>query len=101
MKEISLASDHSLSMINILNLMNRSGNKDPKFTMSKAEKLVNDWIEEAYFYNDNGIVYLGVRSVAEFGDFLRTKFNVDSCYLCKAILLKVRRNIILHRIILS
>lgn len=92
MKEIALASDYSVRTISVLNLMNQNhqnGNKDVAFTLSKSEKMLNDWVEEGYFYLKNGIVYLGVRSVAEFGEFLRSKFNVDCCQLCKAVMLKV------------
>lgn len=90
MKEIALANDHSVRTIAVLNLMNQGVNKDVTFTLSKSEKMLNDWMEEGYFYVHSGIVYLGVRAVAEFGEFLRSKFNVDCCQLCKAILLKVR-----------
>lgn len=92
MKEIALAEDHSVRTILILNLMNQNQGKDVSFSMTKAEKLLNCWIEEGYFYSINGSVYFGVRSVAEFGEFLRNKFNIESCHLCKAILLKVRIN---------
>lgn len=90
MKEIALAEDHSLQTINVLNLMNQNRSKEVNFSISKSEKMLNDWIEEGYFHMKNGLVYLGVRSVAEFGEFLRNKFNVDNCHLCKAILLQVR-----------
>jgi len=85
-KEISLADDHSMPTISVLNLMNQNRNKD--FSMSKSEKMLKDWIEEGYFYSRGGVMYLGVRAVAEFGEFIKSKFNVDCCHLCKAILLK-------------
>lgn len=90
MKELALAEDHSLRTIFVLNLMNQSRSKDVIFPMSKSETILNDWIEEGYFYSNNGLIYLGVRSVAEFGEFLRNKFNIENCFLCKAILIKVR-----------
>lgn len=84
-----MAEEHSIRKISVLNIMNPSRSKDANLSMSQLEKLLKDWIEEGYFYEQNGHVYLGVRSVAEFGEFLRSKFNVDSCHLCKSILLKV------------
>lgn len=97
MKEMAMAEEHSLRKISVLNIMNPNRNKDVNLTMGQLEKLLTDWIEEGYFYEQNGHVYFGVRSVAEFGEFLRNKFNVDSCHLCKTVLLKV----ILHRFLLS
>ncbi|KAG4071730.1 hypothetical protein HA402_011884 [Bradysia odoriphaga] len=88
MKEVAMAEEHSLRKISVLNIMNPNRNKDVNLTMTQLEKLLNDWIEEGYFYEQNGHVYFGVRSVAEFGEFLRSKFNVDSCQLCKSVLLK-------------
>lgn len=89
MKEVALAEDHSIRTISVLNLMNQNRNKDINFSMGKSEQLLKDWVEEGYFYMKDGHVFFGVRSVAEFGEFLRNKFNVDNCHLCKAILLKV------------
>lgn len=90
MKAIALDEDHSVRQISVLNLMNENRNKD--FTMSRAEKLLDQWIEEGYFYSINGMVHFGVRAVAEFGEFLRNKFSetVASCFLCKTALFKVR-----------
>ncbi len=86
-----MAEEHSIRTISVLNLMNQNrGNRDITLSMNQLEKLLQDWIEEGYFYQENGEIYIGVRSVAEFGDFLRNKFNVDSCHLCKTVLLKVR-----------
>lgn len=84
-----MAEEHSLRKISVLNIMNPNRNKDVNLSMTQLEKLLKDWIEDGYFYESNGHVYFGVRSVAEFGEFLRSKFNVDSCHLCKAVLLKV------------
>ncbi|KAJ6642179.1 Non-structural maintenance of chromosomes element 1 like [Pseudolycoriella hygida] len=85
-KEISLAEDNTIRMIQVLNLMNQ--NQNTNFSMSKSEKILNDWIEEGYFYSDKGCIYLGVRLVAEFGEFLRDKFQMNTCDLCKEVLLK-------------
>lgn len=92
MKEVALAEEHSIRTISVLNLMNQNRNKDINFSMGESEQLLQDWVEEGYFYVKDGHVFFGVRSVAEFGEFLRNKFNVDSCHLCKAILLKVGGN---------
>lgn len=101
MREIALAEDHSMGMIAVLNLTNQIENRDVNFTMMKVEKLVDYWVEEGYFYMVEGIVYLGVRAVAEFGAYLRSKYNVDKCDLCNAIWLKVKRNIIFNGMTLS
>lgn len=90
LKEIALSDDHSVRTISILNLMNQNRNKDSSFTMGDAEKFLEDWIEEGYFHSMDGLIYFGIRSIAEFGEFLRTKFNLDGCALCKTVLVKVR-----------
>lgn len=84
-----MADDYSIRTMTVLNLVNPNRNRDLNISMNQLQKLLEDWIEEGYFYSKNGLVYFGVRSVAEFGESLRTKFNVDDCQLCKTVLLKV------------
>uniref|UniRef100_A0A8D8ALZ2 Non-structural maintenance of chromosomes element 1 homolog n=2 Tax=Culex pipiens TaxID=7175 RepID=A0A8D8ALZ2_CULPI len=58
----------------------------PRLSKVRAEELLDEWTRAGYFYPEsNGTWILGVRTVAEFGQFLREKFEdkIHVCLLCK------------------
>lgn len=60
----------------------QSGHK--KISKIRLQELIEEWCNKGYLVDINDIVYVGPRTIAEFGYMLRTKFpdHVRLCYLC-------------------
>lgn len=102
MEKIVTNDSHSISVMTAIHLSNtatqqlsqsQSVSSSKRINIQRAEELVDQWINSAYFVllRDAGSIILGPRAIAEFRDTLRTKFPdfIQNCHLCSEIAMKV------------
>jgi Nse1 non-SMC component of SMC5-6 complex len=64
-----------------------------KITKVRAQKVLENWIEGAYFYQDDHHIYIGPKLLIEFKEQLQSMElnHVKSCSLCTSIAIWVSR----------
>lgn len=85
----------AITMIRAINLSTpfaASQATSKKISKTRAQELIEEWKTVGYFISDDDVVSLGPRTIAEYGETLRSKFPdyVWGCHLCKQICTKVR-----------
>ncbi|KAL5291833.1 NSMCE1 family protein [Megaselia abdita] len=64
-----------------------STNKGKALTKSRAQAIIEEWIEEKYFFEKDYQITLGPRAITEFSNYFQSEFadEVNSCPLCKQV----------------
>lgn len=103
MENIVISDTHSISVMKALHLCTDASQQHSlsqstqsttkKITKNRAEELLDEWKMSGYllFFEENSLITLGPKAMAEFRETLRTKFPdfVHNCHLCSEITLKV------------
>lgn len=101
-EKIVLSESHSLSTMVAIHLSNEAtqqsqstssaSTSSKKVTKQRAEELLDEWVASGYLLllNDDAVVTLGPKAIAEFRDTLRTKFPdfITNCHLCNDIVMR-------------
>lgn len=81
--EIIKSEDKNINMMDATNLV--SNKKGKISNKSRAQALIEGWLDEKYFYEKDNNITLGPRAISEFSNYFQSEFanEVRSCRLCK------------------
>lgn len=76
----------SIGLLTATNLVNAKKGKS-SLTKSRAQTIIEEWVEEKYFYEKDYNITLGPRAISEFSNYFQSEFanEVNSCRLCKQV----------------
>lgn len=76
----------TIGLLNATNLVNSNKGK-ASLTKNRAQAIIEEWIEDKYFYEKDYNISLGPRAIAEFSNYFQSEFanEVNSCPLCKQV----------------
>lgn len=104
-EKIILSDSHAISTMAAIHLSTeasqqhsqQSQSTTKKITKQRAEELLDEWVASGYLLllNEDALITLGPKAIAEFRDTLRTKFPdfIQNCHLCSEIAMKVCENL--------
>lgn len=76
----------TIGLLNATNLVNAKKGRSA-LTKSRAQTIIEEWVEEKYFYEKDYYITLGPRAISEFSNYFQSEFanEVNSCRLCKQV----------------
>lgn len=83
---IITSEDKKIGLLHATNLVNTIKGK-AALTKNRAQVIIEEWVEEKYFFEKDYNITLGPRAISEFSNYFQSEFanEINSCRLCKQV----------------